>query len=143
MPSITPADAVICAADHLPDAIAGLIPTPTIAADAINQLMTIFKLQARANKDNAAAQRVLRERAQAEMVIQEEEQQRQAMQECQQEQASPSTVTLELEEESNDTPTPSHIPQITQEEYESPPAANTCQQQETRTLTQDFMLQCM
>jgi hypothetical protein len=105
--------------------------------------MTIFKLQARANKDNAAAQRVLREHAQVERVIQEEEQQRQAMQERQQEQASPSAITLELEDKSNDTPTPSHIPQITQAEYEFPSAANTRQQQETRTLTQNFMLQCM
>ncbi len=51
------------------------------------------------------------------------------------------------QEEPNDIPTSPHgLPQITQDEfndYNALPAANTQQQQETQTLTQDFMLQCM
>jgi hypothetical protein len=72
MPTITPANALICAADSLTDAIAGLVPTPTGTQDAVDQLMVIFKQQASAAKDAAAAQRMLRERAQAERVIEEE-----------------------------------------------------------------------
>jgi hypothetical protein len=36
MPSITPANALICAADYLTDTIAGLIPAPTAMQDAVN-----------------------------------------------------------------------------------------------------------
>jgi hypothetical protein len=42
MPTITPADALICAADYLTDAISGLVPTPTGTQDAVDQLMVIF-----------------------------------------------------------------------------------------------------
>ncbi len=42
--------------------------------DAVDQLMVIFKQQARAAKDTATAQRVLRECTQAERVIEEERQ---------------------------------------------------------------------
>ncbi len=52
-----------------------------------------------------------------------------------------------LHRNSNIIPSPTFqveaIPQITQEKYKSPPSANTHQQCKTRTLTQDFMLQCM
>jgi hypothetical protein len=54
------------------DAISGLEPKTTITVDAVDQLMAIFKLQAKANKDTATAQRVLRDCAQAEWVIEEE-----------------------------------------------------------------------
>jgi hypothetical protein len=74
MPTITPADALIHAADSLTDAIRGLIPTPTCTKDAVDQLMVIFKQQARATNDAATAQTVLREHAQAERVIEEERQ---------------------------------------------------------------------
>ncbi len=50
---------------------------------------------------------------------------------------------IDVEDDNDNAPSPQAIPQITQDEYDSPPAANTRQQQETRTLTQDFMLQCM
>jgi hypothetical protein len=43
MPTITPDDALICAADYLTDAIVGLIPAPTATQDAVDQLMVIFK----------------------------------------------------------------------------------------------------
>ena len=45
MPTITPADALILAADNLTAAIAGVVPPPNMTVDAIDQLMNIFKLQ--------------------------------------------------------------------------------------------------
>ncbi len=78
MPSITPADALIHAADYLMDAISGLIPTNTVTADAVDQLMEIYMQQVQATRGTATAQRVLREQAQAEKVIEEECQQQQA-----------------------------------------------------------------
>ena len=49
--------------------------------------------------------------------------------------------------DTNDSPAlPQGIPQITQDEYDdynAPPSSNAQQQQETRTLMQDFMLQYM
>ncbi len=88
MPSITLADALIRAADYLTDAISGLIPTSTVTADAVDQLMEIFKQQARVTRDAATAQRVLREQAQAERVIEEECKQQQA--------ATASTAQVEI-----------------------------------------------
>jgi hypothetical protein len=113
-------------ADYLTDAISGLIPTPTVTADAVDQLLEIYKQQVHATRDAATAQKVLRERAQAEWVIHEEHQQ----------QAAPSYQQFELEHTCN-TPTLPGIPQITQNNQDSPPLANTHQQY---TLTQDFML---
>jgi hypothetical protein len=72
MLSITLDNTLIYVADYLMDAISSFIPTITVTSDAMNKLMTIFKLQAKANKDTATAQRVPRERAQAERVIEEE-----------------------------------------------------------------------
>ncbi len=51
--------------------------------------------------------------------------------------------TFGIKEPNDTTIAPQGIPQITQDEYDSPPSANTRQQQqETRTPTQEFMLQC-
>jgi hypothetical protein len=68
MPTLTPSNALIRAADILTNAIAGIIPPPNITIDAIDQLINTFKLQAEKEKDAATAQRVLKERAQAERV---------------------------------------------------------------------------
>ncbi len=134
MPSITPADALILASDNLMDAISGLLPTSTVAQDAVDQLMMIFKQQARDSIDAATAQRVLMDRAQAQRVVTEPQPQAQTA----------PTPTFQVEDDDGDNaPSPQAIPQITQDKYNSPPAANTRQQQENRTLTQDFMLQCM
>jgi hypothetical protein len=144
MPTITPADALIRAADSLTDAIAGLVPTPTCTQDAVDQLMVIFKQQVRTVKDAATAQRVLRERAQAERVI-EEERQAHVAQETTQAQVT-ALPTFEIEEPNDIAESPQRFPQITQDEYDeytTPPSANTRQQRETQTLTQEFMLQCM
>jgi len=74
MPTITPADALIRAADYLTDAISVLLPTHTVTADAVDQLMEIYKQQARDWIDAGTAQRVLREHAQAESVNNEQAQ---------------------------------------------------------------------
>jgi hypothetical protein len=69
MPSLTPADALIQAADNLTTALAGVIPPSSMTTEAIAQLISIFKTQAEKEKDEATLQRVLRERAQAERVL--------------------------------------------------------------------------
>jgi hypothetical protein len=71
MPTLTPSDALIRAADNLTDAIVGIIPPPNITTDAINKLTNIFKLQAKKDKDAATAKGVLKEPAQAERVCNE------------------------------------------------------------------------
>jgi hypothetical protein len=112
--------------------------------DAVDQLMVIFKQQARAANDAATA-----ERAQAERVIKEERQANEA-----QTSRTPTSFpplpnispSFELEELNDIPASPQEIPQITQDdsdEYNDSPAANTRQQRETRSLTQDFMLHCM
>jgi hypothetical protein len=133
MPSITLADALIRAADYLTDAISGLIPTSAVTADVVDQLMEIFKQQAQVTRDTATAQRVLREQAQAERVIEEE---------CQQQQEA-RAPTFQIEDENTAATAPHAIPQIMQDEYNSPPSANIHQQCKVRTLMQDLMLQCM
>ena len=59
MPTIMPADTLIRAADSLTKAIAGIVPPPNMTTDAIEQLINIFKSQAKKAKDAATAQRVL------------------------------------------------------------------------------------
>jgi len=68
MPSLTPADALIQAADNLTTALAGVIPPPSMTTNAIAQFINIFKTQAKKEKDETTLQRVLRENAQAESV---------------------------------------------------------------------------
>ena len=46
MPTITPADALIKAADTLTDTILGNFPINTMTAQAVEQLMDTFKVQA-------------------------------------------------------------------------------------------------
>ena len=115
MPSITPADALILASDKLTDAISGLLPKSTVTQDAVDQLMMIFKQQARDSIDAATAQRVLMERAQAQRVGTEPQPQTQTA----------PTPTFQVEaDDGDDAPSPQAIPQITQAEYNSPPASS-------------------
>ncbi len=136
MPMITPSDTLIHTVDYLTDAISGLIPTPTCTQDAVDQPMVIFKQQTLATNDAATAQRVLREQAQAERLIEDERQI------SAQAQATP-LPCFKIKENNDTAHTPQGIPQITQDKNDVPPSANMQQQQQTRTLTQDFMLQCM
>jgi hypothetical protein len=68
MPTLTPSDALIKAADILADAITGVLPILTITDNAITALLKIFKQQANSNSDTSSAQRVLTQRAQAQRV---------------------------------------------------------------------------
>ena len=143
MPSFTPADALITAADNLVDTINGIIPKHTVTSDAVEQLMEIFKMQAEKATCEARTQRVLREQAQAQRV---KEQQLAAEQ-----QASPSTTSTSFPElEVNLYPNTDigllrGTPIISQDEDDdtSHPASNTRQQRKIRTLTQDYMLHMM
>jgi hypothetical protein len=121
LPTITPSDALICAADYITDAISGLIPTPMCTQDAVDQLMVIFKQQARAANDAATAQRVLREQAQAERLIKEEHQI------LAQAQVTPLS-RFKIKENNDTAHTPQGIPQITQDKHDTPPSANMQQQ---------------
>jgi len=84
--------------------------------DAVDQLMIIFKQQAREANDAATAQKVLRERAQAERVIEEERQESDTPEPAQARLTLPPILE---HNETNDSPAlPQGIPQITQDEYD-------------------------
>ncbi len=146
MPTITSSDALICAANNLTDAIAGIIPPPNITTDAIDQLINIFQLQATKNKDAASAQRVLKDRAQAARVSNETNKQSPT--------TDPTTTTtttpmsfppLELEYPDLDTGMLRGTPMISQDKMgnNSSPAANTPLQRKVRTITQDYLFHLM
>jgi hypothetical protein len=59
MPTITPADALIKAADNLVDTILGNLPPNTTTAQAVEQLMDIFKVQAKKTTCKAITARIL------------------------------------------------------------------------------------
>jgi hypothetical protein len=134
MPTITAADALIRAANDLTNAIAGVVPPPNMTQEAVDQLMVIFKQQAKKAKDNATTQRVLKECAQAERVHNES-------------MTNHSTHTLV------EVPYPNaefvHVPEtpvILQDEDDTIPAqpvANTRQQQKVQTITQDYLFRIM
>jgi len=119
MPTITPADALIKAADNLVDVITGQPPKNSVTADAVEQLMEIYKLQAKKATCDARAQRLLRETAQAQRVAEEQS----------------STTTSQAFPQ---VPTP-----IISQDDDSPLAENTRQQCQVRTLTQDYLFQMM
>jgi hypothetical protein len=73
MPTITPSDALIKAADNLVDAISDQPPKNSITVDAIEQLMEMHKIQVKKATCKAQAQRVLREQAQAQRVSDEQQ----------------------------------------------------------------------
>jgi hypothetical protein len=68
MPTLTPGNALIKAADILSEAITGTIPVLSITNNTITALLKIFKQQANCSKDATSAQRVLTQRAQAQRV---------------------------------------------------------------------------
>jgi hypothetical protein len=136
MPTITPADALICMADYLTNPILGLASALMCTQDAFDRLIVIFKQQACAANEAATAQRVLREHTQAERVNKEE------YQILVQAQVTP-LPSFEIKENNDIAHTAQGIPQTTQDKNDIPPYANTQQQREIRTITQEFMLQCM
>jgi hypothetical protein len=140
MPTITPADALIKASDNLIDAISGLIPKPTVTADAIEQLMEIYKIQAHRSTCEAQAQRVLREKAQAQRVA---EKQQATVQQMIPQQNPTSFPVLEIEDSHSQGFSNKRRPPIISQDYNESPAHNTCQQHLTQTLTQDYMFHMM
>ena len=137
MPTITPADALIRAADDLTDALAGVVPPPNMTRDAVDQLMRIFKQQAEKAKEDATTQRVLKKRARDERVHNEESNQP----------ASPSPLPpLEVTYPAIDVGTLRGTHVISQDDdniIHSTPSANTCSQCQVRTLTQDYLYHMM
>jgi hypothetical protein len=143
MSSITPADALIKAADNLVDTISGLMPQKGITADAVEQLMEIYKIKAEKVTCKAQTQWVLHKQAQAQRM---EEQQLAAGQKASPQHSPKSLPDIEVNKYPNlDLGMLQGTPTISQDDKEdiSPPAANTQQQCQTRTLTQDYMLHMM
>ena len=133
MPTITPADALIRAADNLTEALKGVIPPPNMTTEAVDQLMLIFKQQAKKANNDATAQRVLKELAQAERVHNEEID-------------SPASTSpipeLEVTYPATDDVQRQTTPIISQDDDisdTSGPAANTRSQQQACILTQEFL----
>jgi hypothetical protein len=105
--------------------------------DEVDQLMLIFKQQAKKAKDNATTQRVLKERAQAERVHNES-------------MPSPTGPSppppFEVDYPNIDLGNLRGTPVISQDEdnnKQSSPASNTCQQWKVRTITQDYLFHMM
>jgi hypothetical protein len=143
MPTLTPSDALLKAADILTDAITGVLPVSTITDDAITALLKIFKQQANCHKDTSSAQRVLTQRAQAQRVRTEqshEETVDDAWMDLVEDQpeTQPEFPPLEIEEEILTTKNPSQSPRAPQNStHNSTPADNTRQQRRSRTITQE------
>jgi hypothetical protein len=140
MPTITPADALIKASENLIDTIAGLIPKPTVTADAIEQLMEIYKIQAHRSTCKAQPQRVLREKARAQRVT--EEQQATAQQMIPQQNPT-SFPVLEIKDSHSQGFSNTRGPPVISQDYNKSPAHNTRQQHLTQTLTQDYIFHMM
>ncbi len=115
MPTITPADAILKAADNLVDAICNRIPKNSATADAVEQLMEVFKIQAEKATCEAAAQ-VLREQAFAQRVDAEAKATITA--------PTSSLPELEVEYQYTTEESPSTIPLISQDNDDAP-SANT------------------
>jgi hypothetical protein len=152
MPTITPADALIRAADSLTNAIAGIVPPPNMTMDANNQLLNIFKSQTEKAKDAATAQRVLKERAQAQRVPTEANHQEEVP--TTEPISNPTTQQLvedtpfpllEVEYPNIDVGILHNTPFISQDDHldTSTPAQNTRHQREVRTITQDYLFHMM
>ena len=147
MPAITPADALIKAADKLADAISGVIPKNSITKDAVLQLMNIYRKQALKASDAASAQRVLRCLAESQRAQTKKDASKEQRVETPQATTEPDSEMFEFEYPRETTPIKTHDSArspnpITQEDDDSPPSTNTrhCRQ---GSLTQDYMLHMM
>jgi hypothetical protein len=116
-----------------------------MTTDAINQLMHIFKQQAKTAKNNATVHRALKEHAHAERVLTKAEPNpiptttpSVALT------ANPTTSFpyLEIKYPDSDVGRPRQTPVVSQDNHESvsPPSANTHHQRRGRTITEDFLL---
>ena len=123
MPTITPSDALIKAADNLVEVINGQLPKSNVTSDAVEQLMEIFKIQAKKTTCDAHAQTVLRENAQAQRVAKEHAS-------ATPKQSSPQVANkILMQFEIKDSPhNPVHLPfavPVISKDDNSPPANNT------------------
>ncbi len=150
MPSITLADALIKAVDNLVDTITGKLPRNSTTTQVVEQLMDIFKVQAKKATCKARTQRILQEQVQAQRVLAEA--QRVMTKEHQQQALTPLDIPdLEIEEITNHNITRNQgAPMILQDnnndndnDHVHPPLANTLQQHQTGTLMQEYMLHMM
>ncbi len=150
MPTLIPYDALIGAANNLTNAIAGIIPPPNITTDAIDQLINIFKLQAKKEKDTATAQRVLKEHAQAERVGTKTKDHSPRTTPT----VKPTTTTvttpmsfppLKVEYPDLNTGMLRETPMTSQDKMGNnlSPAANTCHQPKVQTITQEYLFHLM
>jgi hypothetical protein len=140
MPTIMPADALIKVADNLVDTISGQLPKNSITANTMEQLMEMYKIQANKATCKARAQRVLIEQALAQRVAKE----RQAEPVQASHQHTPTIFpTFDVEDSQDNNPMAENgLPIISQDE-DSLPSVNTRQQNQTRTLMQDYMFHMM
>ncbi len=129
------------AVDNLVDAILGHLPKNSVTADGVKQLMEIYKIQANQATFAARAQRVLREQALSQKVAKE----KQAVVPVQanHQHTSKTFPNFEVEDNQANDPQATNGPPAISQDEDSPPAANTRQQRQTQTLTQDYMFQMM
>ncbi len=129
MPTITPADALIKAADNLVDAILDHLPKNSVTADAVKQLIEIYKIQADQATCAARAQRVLREQALAQRV--DEEQQAVVPVQVNHQHTSTTFPNFEVDDNQANDPRATCGPSVISQDEDSLPAANTRKQRQT------------
>ncbi len=127
--------------DNLVDTILGHIPKNSVTADTVKQLMEIYKIQVDQATCAARAQRVLREQALAQRVT--EEQQVVEPVQANHQHTSTTFPNFEVEDDQSNDPRARSRPPVTSQDEDILPAANTRQQRQTQTLTQDYMFQMM
>jgi hypothetical protein len=138
MPTITPADALVKAADNLIAIISGRLPKNSVTADAVEQLMKIYKIKDEKATCEAQAQRVLRELVQAQRVM--VEQQAQVPQPTSPKQNPASFPSFEVEDCADKPKSARGSHNIISQDDDSPPSSNTHQQRQLCMLMQDYML---
>jgi hypothetical protein len=130
MPSITPGDTLLKAADNLMDTITGQLPRNSSTTQAVEQIMDIFKVQAEKATCKSRSQRILHNQAQAQRVLAEA--QRMMTNKRKQQASTPINIPdLETEEIPNQYGTGNQqVPMISQDDnndndYVRPPLANS------------------
>jgi hypothetical protein len=126
MPTITLPNALIKPADNLVDVILGQLIKNSVTANAVEQLMEVYKIQAEKATCKARAERVLREQALTQRVVE-------VQQAAEQIHASPqhtptSFLTFEVEDSQDNYPSALSEPPIISQGEDSLPSANTSQQ---------------
>jgi hypothetical protein len=148
MPTLTPADAFIQAADNLTSAIAGIVLPSNMTTDAIYQLIQIFKQQAETAKNDATVQSVPKEHAHFERVLTKTEPNpTPTTMPSAAPTANPTTTfpDLEIKYSDSDVGQPWQTPVVSQDNYKSvsPSSTNTRHQRRGRTITEDFLFHMM